>query len=179
LAIPVAALIGKAVLGALGKKQDVTEILESAHGTLSQKSVQILGYNFVNLFVQLFIYFALAFAFAKIMEGIIFFRGGFVIIANLLGIKIPNKEQFPQSLRDLFDGGISGFKFWDVVKVVAVIIVIAEFVVYLQIREESGKKVSPITIAVFLMIGLFLTLTSIPALLQRIKGTFVNKEQLV
>ena len=181
MAIPVAGLatVGKAFLSAVSAQGVAKQTLEEAHSGLSQRSEQILGFNFVNLFIQLFIYFALAYAFSKFMEAVIFFRGGFVIIAGLFGINIPKKEQLPQSLIDLFDGGLAGFKFWDVVKIASVLIVVAEFMIYLQIREESGKKVSPITIAVFLMIGLFLSLTTLPELFQRLKTTLSNKEELV
>jgi len=110
------------------------------------------------------------------MEAVIFFRGGFTIIAGLFGITIPKKEVFPQPLIDLFDGGVSGFKYWDVIKVISVLMVVAEFMIYLQIKEESNKRFSPAAVGVFLLIGLILSLITFPELIQRIRNTMSTEE---
>jgi len=172
------AKIGKTFLESIRPRGAAEQLLEEVHGTLSKKSEQVLGYNFVQLAIQLLIFYVIAFAFAKFMEAVISFRGGFVILAGLFGVKIPKKELFPQTLLDLFDGGISGFKYWDVVKIASILILVAEFMLYIQIREESGKRLSPVAIGVFLIIGLGLSLITFPELIQRLKTTMFTKEQL-
>ena len=181
MAIPVATLarIGKSFLATVSPHGIAAQTLEETSKTLSKKSEEILGYNFVGLIIQLILLYAIGFAFAKFMEGVIFFRGGFVIIAGLFGVKIPNKDLFPQQLIDLFDGGISGFKYWDVVKTASVLLVVAEFIMYIQIQQESNKRLSPIAVGVFLIIGLALSLITFPELIQRLKTTMFAKEKLI
>ena len=173
MAVPVAALatIGRAFLKTISPTGIAAQTIEEGTTKLAKKSEEILGYNFVGLAIQIIIFYTLAFAFAKFMEGVIFFRGGFVILAGLFGVTIPKKELFPQSLIDLFNGGISGFKYWDVIKVVSVLIVVAEFMIYIQIKEESGKRLSPAAVGVFLLIGLILSLITFPEIIEKIRGT--------
>lgn len=178
VAIPVLAKIGKAFLSSI-KPGLSAESIEQAHGSLSKKSEQVLGYNFIQLAIQLIIFYVIAYVFAKFMEAVIFFRGGFSIIAVLFGIKIPNKDLFPKFLLDLFNGGISGFKYWDVIKVASILLLVAEFILYIQITQESGKRLSPVAIAIFLLIGLGLSLITFPELIQRLKTTMFAKEKLI
>ena len=113
------------------------------------------------------------------MEAIIFSRGAFVILANTLGFNIPNVDQFPQSLKDLFgETGIKGFKFWDIIKIVSILLVTAEFMRYVNTNKALGAKSSPMTIGIFTLIIVALGLTTVPELIQRVKGTDFNLESL-
>jgi len=181
LAVATAALagIGRAFLATINPAQISAQALEQTHKTLAKKSEEILGFNFVNLAIQLVIFYAIAFGFAKFMEAVIFFRGGFSIVAGLFGIKIPAKELFPQSLLDLFNGGISGFKYWDVIKIISVGIIVAEFMLYLSIKEESGKRLSPIAVSIFLALAIAFGIVTFPELISRLRSTMSGKEQLV
>ena len=132
------------------------------------------GYDFVGLGVKIVVYFLITFLFAKFMEAVIFLRGGWVAFANLLGISIPKADQIPDSLKKLFDGGISGFKFWDIVKIILIILVIAEFIRYVNLPQKS----SPMTIGIFLGIISILAITTFPELVKRIKATDFNLEAL-
>ena len=108
------------------------------------------------------------------MEAVIFLRGGWVAVANLFGLTIPKADQVPESLKKLFDGGISGFKFWDIVKIILIILVIAEFIRYVNLPQKS----SPMTIGIFLGIISILAITTFPELVKRIKATDFNLEAL-
>ncbi len=132
------------------------------------------GYDFVGLGVKIVVYFLITFLFAKFMEAVIFLRGGWVVMANLLGFSIPKADQVPESLKKLFDGGISGFKFWDIVKIILIILVIAEFIRYVNLPQKS----SPMTIGIFLGIISILAITTFPELVKRIKATDFNLEAL-
>ena len=88
-----------------------TIIAKSALSNVANISQQKFGYDFSGLFIRLGIFYLIAFVFAKIMEATIFFRGGFVVFANLFGINIPKSDQLPEPLKKLFDGGYQGFKF--------------------------------------------------------------------
>ncbi len=141
-------------------------------------SNDFFGYDFVSLLLKLFIFFTVAFVFAKFMEAVIFTRGAWITIANLLGFQIPKSSEIPDSLKKLFDGGISGFKYWDVIKVVASILVIAELFQYVNKNRMAGSSSSPITIGLFVLIITVLTVVTVPDLFKRIKGTDFNLESL-
>ena len=142
-------------------------------------SKEIFGYDFVGLIVKLFVFYTVAFVFAKFMEGVIYARGSFSIIANTLGFNIPNSDQLPQSLKDLFgEQGVKGFKFWDIIKIVSILLVVAEFMRYVNTNKALGAKSSPMTIGIFTLIIVALGLTTIPELIQRVKGTDFNLEAL-
>ena len=144
-----------------------------------QVSKEIFGYDFVGLIVKLFVFYAVAFVFAKFMEGVIYARGAFSIIANTLGFSIPSNEQLPQSLKDLFgEQGVKGFKFWDIIKIVSILLVVAEFMRYVNTNKALGAKSSPMTIGIFTLMIVALGLTTIPELIQRVKGTDFNLEAL-
>lgn len=145
----------------------------------AQQSVELFGYDFVGLIIKLFIYFVTALAIAKFMEAVIWARGFFVIAANLFGFNIPTSEQVPQTIKDLFNGGVNGIKYWDAIKVVAILILVVEFMRYVEVNQKNGGKPSPLTIGIFLLIGLGLSITTIPELLARFKKTSLGNEALV
>ena len=144
-----------------------------------QVSKEIFGYDFVGLILKLVIFYGVALIIAKVMESIIFARGAFVILANTLGYNVPSADQLPQSFKDLFsETGIKGFKFWDIIKIVSILLVVAEFMRYLNQNKALGGKSSPMTIGIFTLIIVALGLTTVPELIQRIKGTDFNLEAL-
>ena len=144
-----------------------------------QVSKEIFGYDFVGLIVKLFVFYTVAFVFAKLMEAIIFARGAFVILANTLGYNVPSADQLPQSFKDLFgEQGVKGFKFWDIIKIVSILLVVAEFMRYVNTNKSLGAKSSPMTIGIFTLIIVALGLTTVPELIKRVKGTDFNLESL-
>ena len=109
----VSTLLGK---GAITKLNPSTAVASGAIQVGKTASKEIFGYDFVGLIIKLAVFYGVALIFSKFMEGVIYARGAFVIIANTLGFNIPSGDQFPQSLKDLFgETGIKGFKFWDIV----------------------------------------------------------------
>ena len=114
-------ILGKS---AITKLNPATAISTTGLQAGKQVSKEIFGYDFVGLIVKLFVFYAVAFVFAKFMEGVIYARGAFTIIANTLGFSIPSNEQLPQSLKDLFGEGVKGFKFWDIIKIVSILLAI-------------------------------------------------------
>ncbi len=151
-----------------------SKIAKSSFDESGQFLTEKFGYDFVALITKLTVYFVIALIFAKLMEAIIFTRGSFVLIANLLGFNIPKSEQLPDSLKKLFNGGISGLKFWDFVKIVAILLVIAEFIRYTKLPQKS----SPLTIGIFILIIAVLGITTVPELAKRLKNTDFNLESL-
>lgn len=159
-------------------KVNPTSIIAGAIGGAVQADLkERFNYDFVNLGVKLLVFFTIMFVFAKFMEAVIFVRGGFLLLANLLGFKIPQADQVPQSLKDLFNDGVHGFKFWDIVKIVAMFLVVAEFMRYMS--NNQGTKASPATIIIFIAIFAILGITTIPELKNRLQNTFNNPDELV
>lgn len=169
MAIPVALLGG--IASRVGASKIITDQITRQ---VKQQSIELFGYDFYGLAVKLLVFFTFAFIVAKIMEGIILVRGAFVIIANLFGFQIPSSEQIPDSLKRLFMDGYQGFKFWDIIKILALVLVIAEYFMYNESMKKNGGKVSPMTHGVFLVIVLSLSVTTIPEILQKIKKTDFN-----
>ena len=168
-------ILGKS---AITKLNPATAISTTGLQAGKQVSKEIFGYDFVGLIVKLFVFYAVAFIFAKFMEGVIYARGAFTIIANTLGFSIPSNEQLPQSLKDLFGEGVKGFKFWDIIKIVSILLVVAEFMRYVNTNKALGAKSSPMTVGIFTLMIVALGLTTVPELIQRVKGTDFNLEAL-
>ena len=144
-----------------------------------QISKEMFGYDFVGLIIKLAVFYGVALIIAKVMEAIIWSRGAFTILANTLGFSIPSNEQLPQTLKDLFsDQGVKGFKFWDIIKIISILLVTAEFMRYTNTNKALGAKSSPMTIGIFTLLIVALGLTTIPELIQRVKGTDFNLEAL-
>lgn len=176
---------GKLISKAVGFSNPASVALQGGlalQKSTQKQSIELFGYDFVSLVFKLVIYFVSAYAIAKFMEAVIFVRGSFVIIANLLGFNIPDAEQIPVQLKDLFsDEGFHGVKYWDVIKVVAILLVIVEYLRYVDVNSKNGGKTSPLTTGIFLLIGLGLSIITIPELVQQIKklkNVDFNLEQL-
>jgi len=137
-------------------------------------SLELYGYDFIGLITKLLILFTISLVIAKIMEMIILSRGFFVSLANLIGFKIPSSEQVPESLKKLFVDGYQGLKFWDFIKILAILLVVAEYMSFSKGIEQSGGKVAPMTTGVFAVITLGLTVITIPELMQKIKKMDFN-----
>ena len=143
---------------------------------LKSLSIREYGYDFVGLATKLIIYFALMLVFAKFMEAVILGKGFYKTLASLFGYNVPSSTDFPKPLTDLFsEQGLKGFKFWDVVKVGAIIMVLFEFIKY--IKQNPNSK-NALTIGLFVGIIAILGITTIPELLKRVKTTDFDLESL-
>ncbi len=169
-------LLGKS---AITKLNPATAVATTGIQTGKQISKEMFGYDFVGLIIKLAVFYGVALIIAKVMEAIIWSRGAFTILANTLGFSIPSNEQLPQTLKDLFsEQGVKGFKFWDIIKIISILLVTAEFMRYMKTNKAIGGKASPMTIGIFTLIIVALGLTTVPELIQRVKGTDFNLEAL-
>jgi len=137
-------------------------------------SLELYGYDFVGLITKLLVFFTISLIIAKVMEMIILSRGFFVSLANLIGFKIPSSELVPESLKKLFVDGYQGLKFWDFIKILAILLVVAEYMSFHKTTEQMGGKIAPMTTGVFAVITLGLTVITIPELMQKIKKMDFN-----
>ena len=136
----------------------------------SKISKKSLGFDFIPLLTSLILYYVIAFAFAKFMEASKFATGGIVAIANFLGFNVPSSEELPNQWNRLFDEtGYNGVKFWDIINVVALLIVIATALNFQKNTEASGNQVQLITWAIFAMIGGFIVVTGVSKLVMKLQ----------
>ena len=159
------ALVSSALIARQGAKEA---------SKISKKS---LGFDFIPLLTSLVLYYVIAFAFAKFMEASKFATGGFISIANFLGANIPSTEELPSQWNKLFDeGGYSGVKFWDIINVVALLIIIATALNFQKNTEASGNQVQLITWAIFAMLGGFIIVTGVSKLVMKLQERNFQQE---
>jgi len=139
---------------------------------VASKTVESLaGYDFIGLMTRILVFYVVAIVIAKVMELIIFASAGLTTASRLFGIPLPNNV--PDVIRKLFDEGydVGGakIKFWDLVKLLSVLLVIMEMLNFIQIEKAIGRKPAPTTLGVFVLIIAALTLISVPDLIQMIR----------
>jgi len=137
-------------------------------GKASQKFLtDELGYDFVGLGIKISFFFIVAYLINKTFEAIIFGGNVLATFMALFGIKSPS--HIPESLVNFFTDGINGFRFWDIVKILATFLVILETFNYIENRKLRGLKPSPLTLGVFAVIIIGISLVTFPELIQRLK----------
>jgi len=148
--------------GAAGGAQQV--------GKLSQ---EVFGFDFVQLIIKMGIYFLVAIIIDKLHFLV---TGTANIAATILlafGINLPTSE--PDFITKLFsEQGISGVKYWDIIKFGAMALIVIEMLFYIQTQRNLGGSPSPFTIAIFLLIISTIGIFTIPELIQKIKARVNN-----
>lgn len=133
-----------------------------------QASKSLAGYDFIGLITRIVVFYVVALIIAKIMEFIVFSSAGITTAAKMFGIPLPNSV--PEPIRKLFvegyDVGGMKIKWWDLIKLIAVFLVVFEMFQFLQQQKAIGQKPAPTTLGIFVLIIAALTLLSVPDLLQ-------------
>lgn len=142
-------------------------IASKAGKKASIKSEELFQYDFLGLTQKLVIYFVFAYVIAKIFEGIIFGQGLLLQFVALFGLKLP--QSLPEPIVNFFRDGIKGFRYWDFVKMLAILLVVLELNNYLEQRKRLNEAPSPMTLGVFTVILTGLTLITFPEIWTRIK----------
>ena len=145
----------------------------------SELSLDIFNYDFVNLIVKLFVFFSFAWI-AKAVVDV--FLGASGIANTVIAFFVPEERiprVFPKRFVDFMKFGINGITYWDIVKFVAILIVILEYRNWANTQKKLGLTKSPATIATFGVIIIFLGFITIPELIQRIKEGRILKEGIV
>ncbi len=137
--------------------------------TASKSSVELFGYNFVNLILGLFVYFFVAFIIAKYFEAVIASKGFISAIAGFFGFNL----SFPQNdiIAKLFGGGYGDQKivYWDFIKGLAVVIVVIEWQRFDAIQKANNGQTSALTHGVFSLIVSLLTIITVPKFIEQLK----------
>jgi len=84
-----------------------------------------------------------------------------------------------EKIKQLFsEQGFHGLNYWSVIKIIVILLVIAEFSQYLKMNKNLSGKSSYFTIGLFTLIIVVLGLNTVPDLIKRIKTTDFNLEAL-
>ena len=140
-----------------------TTVARQALKKTAKTSISITGYDFVGLALRLVFFFGFAFVIDMYFKATI--SGGTFL--NVIGLNLPST--MPQWLTDFFTVGVKGFKYWDIIKIIAIALVVMEYFRYEQDLKRSGESPNPTTTGLFALITLGLSLITIPELIQKIK----------
>ncbi len=135
---------------------------------LSQKiSSDAFTFDFPSLIVKLTVFYVVAYAVSKIFEAIIFGQNTLFNIAKLFGVNLPST--LPEPLVNFFQEGFKGIKYWDIVKVISILLVVMEWNNWNNTQKLAKINPSPMTQGVFFVIISGLILITVPELFQRFK----------
>ena len=130
-------------------------------------SVSVLGYDFIGLISRLAIFFLTGFLINSYFQATI--QGGIWLnsLAGFFGLNFPTT--LPEWVTKLFTTGFHNITFWQIVQVIAVLIVVVEYMQYDRMLKQNNEKPNITTGAVFGMIGLGLSLITFPQIVQKIQ----------
>ena len=137
-------------------------------------SVSVLGYDFVGLISRLAIFFLTGFLINSYFQATI--QGGIWLnsLAGFFGLNFPTT--LPEWVTKLFTTGFHNITFWQIVQVIAVLIVVVEYMQYDRMLKQTNEKPNITTGAVFAMIGLGLSLITFPQIVQKIQEMRIINE---
>ena len=137
-------------------------------------SVSVLGYDFIGLISRLAIFFLTGFLINSYFQATI--QGGIWLnsLAGFFGLNFPTT--LPEWVTQLFTSGFHNITFWQIVQVIAVLIVVVEYMQYDRMLKQTNEKPNVTTSAVFSMIGLGLSLITFPQIIQKVKEMRILNE---
>ncbi len=134
----------------------------------SQKlSSDAFTFDFPGLITKLIVFYLVAYAIAKVFEAIIFGNNVLKSILSLVGLNLPNT--MPEAVVNFFTDGFKGVKYWDIVKVLSILLVIMEWNNWNNTQKALGIAPSPMTQGVFAVLITGLILITVPELVQRLR----------
>ena len=130
-------------------------------------SVSVLGYDFIGLVSRLALFFLTGFLINSYFQATI--QGGIWLnsLAGFFGLNFPTT--LPEWVTKLFTTGFHNITFWQIIQVIAVLIVVVEYMQYDRMLKQTNEKPNTTTIAVFTIISLGLSLITFPQIVQKIK----------
>jgi len=130
-------------------------------------SVSVLGYDFIGLISRLVVFFLAAFLINAYFQATISGNIWLNSLGSFVGMKFP--QSLPQWVTDLFTVGYHNVNFWQIVQIIAIILVILEYTQYDKKLKLQYEKPNATTTAVFAILALGLSLITFPTIIQKIK----------
>jgi len=137
---------------------------------VSTISKKMLGFDFIPLITSLTIFYVIAFVIAKFMEASRLASGAFATISKLAGYHVPSSAELPQNWNRLFTPeGFNGFTFWDIINVIAVLLIVVTALNHQKTVESMGNKVAPTTWAIFGLLAGFIVISGVSGIVMKIQ----------
>ena len=155
----------------------VVEAIKTAAGISRQSSkeagklsIELFSFDFANLAIKLLVWFMIAVVIDKI-HFVITSAGVNVVstIVNAFGYNLPTVDTEPDFFKKLFGEGYFGLKYWDFIKVGALILVLIEFTRWYETEKRLGGEPSAFTLGIFAMIMVLLSAFTIPQIITKLK----------
>jgi len=113
-------------------------------------SIELFGFDFVTLALKVFVFFVTA----VIIDKIHFMLTAPTLniastILGVFGFFIPTDKAEPEFFKRLFGEGYYGLKYWDLVRIMTMLLVVAEFYMYYETQKRLGGKVGAMTLGIF------------------------------
>ncbi len=143
------------------------QVVQSGFKTTQKLSSDTFSFDFPSLITKLIVFYLVAYAIAKVFEAIIFGNNVLKSILSLVGLNLPNT--MPEAVVNFFTDGFKGVKYWDIVKVLSILLVIMEWNNWQQTQKALKINPSPMTQGVFAVLIAGLTLITVPELVQRLR----------
>ncbi len=143
------------------------QTLATGFKTGQKLSTDTFSFDFPGLITKLIVFYLVAYAIAKVFEAIIFGNNVLKSILSLVGLNLPNT--MPESVVNFFTDGFKGVKYWDIVKVLSILLVIMEWNNWNNTQKALKISPSPMTQGVFAVLITGLALITVPELVQRLR----------
>ena len=130
-------------------------------------SVSVLGYDFIGLVGRLIVFFLAAFLINAYFQATISGNIWLNSLGSFFGMKFP--QSLPQWVTDLFTVGYHNVNFWQIVQIIAILLVIVEYTQYDKKLKLQNERPNATTTAVFTMLAIGLALITFPTMIQKIK----------
>ena len=130
-------------------------------------SVSVLGYDFIGLVGRLIVFFLAAFLINSYFQATISGNIWLNSLGSFFGMKFP--QSLPQWVTDLFTVGYHNINFWQIVQIIAILLVIVEYTQYDKKLKLQNERPNATTTAVFTMLAIGLALITFPTMIQKIK----------
>jgi len=143
----------------------------------SALSVEFFNFDFVNLTIKIFLWFLIAIVLDKIHFAMSNPLANVAsTISSAFGYNFPKTE--PDFFKKIFNEGYFGLKYWDFIKIGAIILVFVEFMRYYENEKRLGGKPSPFTIGIFILIMTVLSAFTVPEIIEKLKARRPNEVQV-
>ena len=157
--------------------QIAVEAVKAAAGISRQSSkeagklsIELFSFDFMNLAIKLMVWFFIAIVIDKV-HFVITSSGVNVIatLVNMFGYNLPTTQSEPNFFKKLFNEGYFGLKYWDFIKIGALILVLIEFMRWYETEKRLGGEPSAFTLGIFAMIMVLLSAFTIPQIITKLK----------
>jgi len=138
-------------------------------------SIELFGFDFVALTIKILVFYIAA----VIVDKIHFMLTSPLLnvagtILGAFGFFIPTDKAEPDFFKKLFGEGYYGLKYWDLVRIMTLLLVVAEFYMYYETQKRLGGTVGAMTIGIFSLIIFGLSAYTFPDLINKIKKRMPN-----